>query len=120
MADRRMINRLIVTEDRFLSMPTSTQLLYAMLIVGADDEGFIDPGATIRMYGVERKDLEILVEQGYLFYFPSGAVCVKDWNVHNTIRPDRLKKSRYKTERSLLEEADNNVYYLKEDGKPPA
>lgn len=120
MADRRMIDRAIVTEGRFLDLPTNSKLLYMMLIVHADDEGFVDPGAVIRLIGVDKADLEPLEEASLIFTFPSGAICIKDWFIHNTVRKDMAKKTRFEAERMLLDKGTNKVYFRLEELKSPA
>ena len=61
MAKKSMFNRDVVQSDVFLSMPTSSQLLYFQLGMNADDDGFVaNAKAIMRMIGCQEDDLNYL------------------------------------------------------------
>ncbi|MEI4336636.1 DnaD domain protein [Streptococcus suis] len=113
MAQRRMFSKEITTSDHFVDMPQSTQLLYFHLGMEADDEGFIGNARMLsRAYGANSDDLKLLQAKGFIIIFESGVTVVKDWNLNNQIRKDRLKPTIYQAEKSLLTLDNTGVYQL--------
>ncbi|WP_392461766.1 DnaD domain-containing protein [Streptococcus parasuis] len=113
MAQRRMFSKEITTSDLFVDMPASTQLLYFHLGMEADDEGFIGNARMLsRAYGANSDDLKLLQAKGFIIIFESGVTVVKDWNLNNQIRKDRLKPTIYQAEKSLLTLDNTGVYQL--------
>ena len=113
MAQRRMFSKEITTSDLFVDMPASTQLLYFHLGMEADDEGFIGNARMLsRAYGASNDDLKLLQAKGFIIVFESGVTVVKDWNLNNQIRKDRLKPTIYQAEKSLLTLDNTGVYQL--------
>ena len=113
MAQKRMFSKEITTSDRFVDMPASTQLLYFHLGMEADDEGFIGNARMLgRAYGASNDDLKLLQAKGFIIVFESGVTVVKDWNLNNQIRKDRLKPTIYQAEKSLLTLDNTGVYQL--------
>ncbi|HEM6228420.1 TPA: DnaD domain protein [Streptococcus suis] len=111
MAQRRMFSKEITTSDHFVDMPQSTQLLYFHLGMEADDEGFIGNARMLsRAYGANSDDLKLLQAKGFIIIFESGVTVVKDWNLNNQIRKDRLKPTIYQAEKSLLTLDSAGVY----------
>ena len=113
MAQRRMFSKEITTSDLFVDMPASTQLLYFHVGMEADDEGFIGNARMLsRAYGASNDDLKLLQAKGFIIVFESGVTVVKDWNLNNQIRKDRLKPTIYQAEKSLLTLDNTGVYQL--------
>ena len=113
MAQRRMFSKEITTSDHFVDMPASTQLLYFHLGMEADDEGFIGNARMLsRAYGASNDDLKLLQAKGFIIVFESGVTVVKDWNLNNQIRKDRLKPTIYQAEKNLLTLDNTGVYQL--------
>lgn len=110
MAQRRMFSPDIVDSDAFLDMPVSSQLLYFHLSMRADDDGFISPKKVMRLIGVGDDDLKVLLAKRFLLPFESGVVVVKHWLIHNLIRKDRYKETRYIEEKKLLKIKENGAY----------
>ncbi len=116
MANRRMINKQIVTTDKFIELPITAQCLYFHLIILADDDGFIgNPKTVSRMLGASSEELQILVNQNYLIDFDSGVVVITDWFIHNLIRTDRHKETMYIDEKKLLTQNESKQYQRLED-----
>lgn len=108
-----MFSKDITASDLFVDMPLSSQLLYFHLGMEADDEGFIGNAKMLsRAYGANHYDLKLLIAKGFLIYFDTGVTVVKDWNINNKIRKDRLKPTIYQEEKQLLKLDINGSYQL--------
>jgi hypothetical protein len=113
MAERRMFAKTIIDSDAFLDMPQSSQLLYFHLSMRADDDGFINnPKSIMRNVGCKDDDIKLLIAKKFLIPFDSGVVVIKHWKIHNYIRNDRYKETKYKEERASLTIDENNSYSL--------
>ena len=111
LADRRMFAKTIIDSDAFLDMPQSTQLLYFHLAMRADDDGFINnPKSIARNVKCNEDDLKILAMKKFIIPFESGIVVIKHWKIHNYIRADRYKETKYKEEKSRLMLDENKAY----------
>lgn len=108
-----MFSKDITTSDIFVDMPMSSQLLYFHLGMEADDEGFIGNAKMLsRAYGSNNDDLTLLKAKGFIIMFDSGVSVVKDWNLNNRIRKDRIKETIYRSEKSLLTVDSLGVYQI--------
>lgn len=111
MAERRMFAKTIIDSDAFLDMPVTSQLLYFHLSMRADDDGFVNkPKSIMRMIGAKDDDLKLLFLKKFLIPFESGIVVIKHWKIHNYIRNDRYKETKYKEELASLALDENNSY----------
>lgn len=108
-----MFAKTIIDSDAFLDMPQSSQLLYFHLSMRADDDGFINNSKSImRNVGCKDDDIKLLIVKKFLIPFDSGVVVIKHWKIHNYIRNDRYKETKYKEERASLTIDENNSYSL--------
>lgn len=111
MAERRMLTRKITDNDKFTSLPPTTQLLYFHMCMAADDDGFCD---TIRkaMFNAHAdvNDLEMLINKRFVIPFDNGVIVIKHWRMHNAIRKDRYHETAYVEEKKQLLLKDNSVY----------
>ena len=113
MAERRMFAKTIIDSDAFLDMPLSTQALYFHLCMRADDEGFVNnPKKIQRMIGATEDDAKVLIGKKFIIPFESGVIVIKHWRIHNYIRGDRLKETKYVDEKRQLEVKENGAYTL--------
>ena len=113
MAERRMFAKTIIDSDAFLDMPATSQLLYFHLSMRADDDGFINKPKTImRICGCKDDDMKLLIAKKFIIPFETGIVVIKHWKIHNYIRSDRYKETKYKDEKSTLSLDENNSYTL--------
>ncbi len=111
MAERRMFAKTIIDSDAFLEMPATTQLLYFHLSMRADDEGFINnPKTIMRSVGCKTDDMNVLIARKFIIPFESGVVVIKHWRIHNYIRNDRFKPTKYADEKASLTLDENNSY----------
>lgn len=100
----------IVCSDAFLDMPSSTQALYFHLGMIADDDGFVNPKRAIRNVGASDDDLKVLLAKRFLLAFKDGVVVIKHWLIHNLIRADRYKPTRYLEHKNTLFIKENKAY----------
>lgn len=113
--ERRMFSRKIIESDSFLDMDSSSQMLYIHLMLGADDDGFVNnPKKIQRMCGASDIDLEALTDRSFVIQFPSGVIVIKHWKMHNYIPKDRYTPSDYVDEKSLLGLKKSSAYTLDE------
>lgn len=104
---------MVKVELTHLEMPSSSQSLYFHLGMRADDEGFVSsPKRIINMVNSSLDDLKILVAKGLIIEFESGIVVITDWNINNSIRRDRSKKTRYLKEKDILTLTENGSYVI--------
>ena len=116
MAERRMVSISLIDDDRFLDMSQGAQFLYFHLTMRADDDGFITPKKVMRLVGASQKDLDSLINAGFLIPFESGVVVITHWRVNNTIRKDRYTPTSFQKEFSEL--IINNGVYEKYSWQP--
>lgn len=118
MSGKRMFSLDVVDTDKFLDMPTSTQVLYFHLGMRADDYGFVaSPKRITKAVGCNEDDLKLLIAKSYLIPFDDGVVVISDWNVNNWIRQDRKKSTRFDDKLTELE-LKNGVYILSDTAQP--
>ena len=116
MAERRMFARTIMEEDTLLSLPAKVAIMYIHANLQADDDGFVDRIRSIRkMLGVREKDVQLLVDRGYLIPFDSGIMAITHWHIHNRIRKDTYTPTKYIRERAVLEVDGAGMYRLRTD-----
>ena len=116
MAERRMFAKTIVTSDAFLDMPLSARCLYFTLGMFADDDGFVNnPKSIMRQVGACTDDLNILLAKRFILSFESGVIVIKHWRIHNYIRNDRYKESKYIEEKASLMIDEKGAYTEKND-----
>lgn len=111
MAERRMFAKTIVTSDAFLDMPLSARCLYFTLGMFADDDGFVNnPKSIMRQVGACTDDLNLLLLKRFILSFDSGVIVIKHWLIHNYIRNDRYKETKYVEEKATLMLDDKGAY----------
>lgn len=110
MAERRFISKQIFNDDIFTDLEVQARLLYAYLILNADDDGFLkNTKQMMFLSGADINDLQTLVSAGYLYEFPSGAFVIRHWNMMNKVQPTRKSDTIYQNEKSELT-IINDVY----------
>lgn len=100
----------IVGGEEFKTMPMSSQALYFHLGMDADDDGFVQPKLIMRAIGFTDDDLKVLLAKRFLLEFGNGVVVIKHWLIHNMIRADRYKPTRYLEEKKTLFIKENKAY----------
>ncbi len=115
MANKRMFSLPTIDSDMFIDLPLSAQALYFHLCMRADDEGFVNnTKRIIRSIQANQKDLNNLMDGGFLLRFDSGVVCIIHWFRHNTIQKDRFVETECIQERGLVI-VENGMYVLRKD-----
>lgn len=109
-----MFSSVIVESDEFLAMPISSQALYFHLAMRADDDGFVQPKSTMKLTNVNDDDLKVLISKRFILPFDTGVVVIKHWLIHNMIRGDRYKPTRFQEEKKSLFVKENKAYTEKE------
>lgn len=95
MAQRRMFSKSITNSSQFLMMPSSSQNLYFHLGMNADDDGFCEHFALMRMTDSKPDDLKILQVKGFVNVFDDKVLVITDWKENNYLRSDRYTPSKY-------------------------
>ena len=96
MAKSRMMNKGLLSKDKFLQLSCATQLLYFHMCLNADDEGFIDNAFTlVRQLPVGLEDLKILIEKEYIIMLEDYLYVVTHWRVHNNIDKQHYTGTAY-------------------------
>ena len=114
MAERRMLSRTIMEVDALLGLPAKVVLLYVLTNLHADDDGLVDRFKRIcKMLGVRNKDVQLLVDRGYLIPFDSGIVAIAHWRIHNRVRKDTYVPTKYTRELAMLEIDRSGMYRLR-------
>jgi len=113
MAQRRMFSKSITNSSQFLMMPQSSQNLYFHLGMNADDDGFCEHFALMRMTDSKPDDLKILQAKGFVSVFDDKVLVISDWKENNYLRSDRYSQSKYlviyKKELKLLAKITNTM-----------
>lgn len=108
-----MFSKSITNSSQFLMMPSSSQSLYFHLGMNADDDGFCEHFAIMRMTDSKPDDLKILQAKGFVNVFDDRVLVIIDWKENNYLRPDRYSPSKYldvyKKELKLLAKNTSNV-----------
>lgn len=95
MAQRRMFSKTITNSSQFLMMPSSSQNLYFHLGMNADDDGFCEHFAIMRMTDSKPDDLKILQAKSFINIFDDKVLVILDWKENNYLRSDRYNPSKY-------------------------
>lgn len=105
MAERRMFAKSVITSDKFMGMPLSSQALYIHLNMNADDDGFVgNPKMIVRMTGASEDDFKLLIFKKFVIPFKSEIIAITHWKTNNFIRKDRYKETVYISEKRQLEQ----------------
>ena len=107
-----MFSPVIVCDDSFIDMPTSSQALYFQLGMNADDDGFVSPKKIMRMVGAGEDDLKILLAKKYAIPFESGVIVIRHWKVNNLVRKDWYRPSVHQLEKALIQPDQSGTYHL--------
>jgi len=112
MAQKRMFDRSIVDNERFVDMPMSSKGLYFLLGMSADDEGFVSAKAVLRVHGGTDDDLNILLAKGFCIRCPSGIIVITHWRKNNWLDSRRLRRTEYTEDKKWLALTSNGDYVL--------
>lgn len=119
MAERRMFTKKITDDERFYTLPSSTQLLYFHLSMNADDDGFNNQ-ISLAMFKAHASttDLETLLDRRFLYQFDNGVIVIKHWRMANALRKDRYNPTVFQEELKQLRLKENGSYTFEEGWLP--
>ena len=116
MGDRRMISKKILATNQFLGLYDKTKVLYFMMILNADDDGFVsDVKGIMNHYNARPMHLRQLIESNYIITFKSGVALITHWRVHNLVRGDRYRETDWVEEKRQIYTDEKNCYHLLSD-----
>lgn len=111
MAQRRLFSKKIIYDDIFSTLPNSAKILYFIMNLEADDDGFVSSMKRVMSYaGVNRKSLDLLKENGLVIEFSGGVCVIVHWFIHNTIPKDRYTPTMFAHYRKNLILTTNGSY----------
>lgn len=120
MAQKRMFDRNITTNDDFLELSAQAQCIYFYIGIVADDDGLTkNYKSYMKLIGATDKDLQSLIDKSFIYKFDSDVIAIRHWKINNTIRNDRYRPTMFQKEFSKLVIADNNEYILLETNGIP-
>ena len=101
MKDKRMFSKEILESDAFMSLPSEAKVLYFYLCMNSDDDGFCNsPRKVMNMCNANDDAMSLLAAKRFVLIFKDdlqGTIAViKHWRIHNYIRSDRYKETKYK------------------------
>lgn len=115
-----MISKSFVFSDKFISVPSASQLLYFLLIAQGDDDGLLNNAKVIiRGFSLKETDMQPLIENGLIHVFDSGVTVIMNWKENNKIAPTKHTETKYKAEfKQLIYDEDTQYYRLKSNCLP--
>ncbi len=111
MAERRMIAKSVIDNDKFADLSVNARLLYVYMILYADDYGFVNSVKRLmRETEATEKDLDSLTGSGFAIRFESGVYLIAHWLLMNKIQPSRIKETVFTQELGSVIENEHHVY----------
>ena len=113
MAERRMISQKIINMDSYTEMPNDSKFLYMILVVNADDDGFVgNPRGLCDMNHIPVDCMRLLAFKKFIIPFECGCVVIRHWHHHNKIAKNRYKPTNYWREKQMLTEIKGEYFLL--------
>ena len=111
MAERRMISQKIINMDSYTEMPNDSKFLYMILVVNADDDGFVgNPRGLCDMNHIPVDCMRLLAFKKFIIPFECGCVVIRHWHHHNKIAKNRYKPTIYWREKQMLAEIKGEYF----------
>lgn len=111
MAERRMISQKIINMDSYTEMPNDSKFLYMILVVNADDDGFVgNPRGLCDMNHIPVDCMRLLAFKKFIIPFECGCVVIRHWHHHNKIAKNRYKPTIYWREKQMLTEVKGEYF----------
>ncbi|UNL37298.1 hypothetical protein G8B26_08350, partial [Limosilactobacillus reuteri] len=104
MAERRMISKSLLMDNRFLGLNNDTKTLYVYLLSFADDDGIVKRSMMIdSVLRVDDSNYSALEENGLIIPNQNDQIkVITDWNSLQSIRKDIYRQTTYLEVRSQL------------------
>lgn len=113
MAERRMISQKIINMDSYTEMPNDSKFLYMILVVNADDDGFVgNPRGLCDMNHIPVDCMRLLAFKKFIIPFECGCVVIRHWHHHNKIAKNRYKPTIYWREKQMLTDVKGEYFLL--------
>lgn len=113
MAERRMISQKIINMDSYTEMPNDSKFLYMILVVNADDDGFVgNPRGLCDMNHIPVDCMRLLAFKKFIIPFECGCVVIRHWHHHNKIAKNRYKPTIYWREKQMLTDIKGEYFLL--------
>ena len=113
MANRRCISTRIIKSGAFQNLPKAAQALYLALIADTDDDGIAEAGLVMRAGRFRKRDLQNLVEDGFITIIEqrNNIVWVDNWQTFNAVDTRYYQRSiYYKTAIDILPDNKKAVF----------
>lgn len=112
MADsKRMMSSVVMEYPRFVKMKALPKLLYNYMLLYTDEYGVCPDIEKALLYsGAKRKDLETLIENGYVMDLKDDIYLIKHFPMFNSFRKDRMKPCRFGDKMASVTINENKVY----------
>lgn len=124
MANRRMTSRHITSTVQFTSMSAGARALYLHLNDESDDDGIVSGAMIIRMANCRNKDLDVLIENGYVVELvdtpvKERVVYITHWHDCNTYKHPIIP-SKYRDNLLMtIPNIKNRLFKAKTDDSRP-
>ena len=119
MAERRMISQKIINMDSYTEMSNDSKFLYMILVVNADDDGFVgNPRGLCDMNHIPVDCMRLLAFKKFIIPFDCGCVVIRHWHHHNKIAKNRYKPTIYWREKQMLTEIKGEFFLLGSEDIP--
>jgi hypothetical protein len=106
-----MISQKIINMDSYTEMPNDSKFLYMILVVNADDDGFVgNPRGLCDMNHIPVDCMRLLAFKKFIIPFECGCVVIRHWHHHNKIAKNRYKPTIYWREKQMLTEIKGEYF----------
>ena len=112
-ASKRMINHDVIVEKSFLELSDKAKLLYFFLNMNADNEGVVSTTAVMSTIGATEKELEELIQTGYVMKAYADRCIITHWFIHNSKPKAGCKPTEYPMDLALFELDEKSKTYRK-------
>lgn len=103
MAERRMLSKSLLMDNRFLGISNDSKALYLYLLLFADDDGIVKRSMMIdSVLKVDDSNYNDLQKNGLIIPYDDQVKVITHWNNLQTIRADIYKQTTYLEFRSQL------------------
>lgn len=112
-AAKRMISYTVYTEEKFLDLSAEAVRLYVYLNLNADNSGIVSATAVMSTIGATEKELEELIQTGYVMKAYGNRYIITHWFIHNSKPKAGSKPTEYPMDLALFELDEKSKAYKK-------
>ena len=103
MAERRMISKAFLMDNRFLSLDNDSKALYVYLLLFADDDGIVKRSMMIDgVLNTGNDNYKAIEDAGLIIPYNDQLKVITDWNALQSIRKDIYKQTQFLDVRAEL------------------